>query len=95
VNIALPALRVRLRSEPPTRITLAPGKTHALPIKGLMTNRLNRDGTASYWTEPGDYTLIATYKTAVSPVPEGAKDNGTGFGAVTVISAPVKLKVSR
>jgi hypothetical protein len=47
----------------------------------------------SYWTEPGDYTLVATYKTAVSPVPEGAKDNGKGFGPVTIISAPVKLKV--
>jgi len=29
----------------------------------------------------------------VSPVPEGAKDDGKGFGPVTIISAPVKLKV--
>jgi hypothetical protein len=93
VNIALPAMYVRLKGEPPKQITLAPGKTHTLPIKGLMTNRLNREGTASYWTEPSDYTLTATYKTAVAPVPEGAKDNGKGFGPVTVISAPVKLKV--
>jgi hypothetical protein len=93
VNIALPALLVRIVSTPPKEVTLAPGKTHTLPIKSLMTNRLNREGSASYWTEPGEYTLIATYKTAVSPVPEGSKDNGKGFGPVTVISAPVKLKV--
>jgi uncharacterized protein (TIGR03067 family) len=93
VNIALPAHHVRLRGMPPQQVTLAPGKTHTLAIKSLMTSRLNRDGTASYWTQPGDYTLIATYKTAVSPVPKGAKDNGKGFGPVTVTSAPVKLKV--
>ena len=93
VNIPLQALLVGIPSTPPEKVTLPPGKTHTLPIKGLMTNRLNRDGTASYWTEPGDYTLVATYKTAVSPVPKGAKDDGNGFGPVTVISAPVKLKV--
>lgn len=93
VNIPLPAMLVRIPGKPPQQVTLAPGKTHTLPIKGLMTNRLNREGTASYWTEPGDYTLIATYKTAVSPVPKGTKDNGKGFGPVTVTSAPVKLKV--
>jgi hypothetical protein len=93
VNLSLPAMFVRIPSKPPQKVTLAPGKTHVLPIRGLMTSRLNRDGTASYWTEPGDYTLIATYKTSVSPAPKGAKDNGQGFGQVTVTSAPVKLKV--
>jgi hypothetical protein len=93
VNVALRALFVRIASKPPQKVTLAPGKTRTLPIKSLMTARLNREGSASYWTEPGAYTLIATYKTAVSPVPKGAKDNGQGFGSVTVTSAPVKLKV--
>jgi hypothetical protein len=73
--------------------------TYALAIKSLMTKRLGRDGTASYWLEPGDYTLIATYKTAVSPAPPGSKDGGNflgvGFGQVTVITAPVKLKVTK
>src|SRR5262249_42869933 len=67
--------------------------THTLPIKSLMPSNLARKGTASYWTGPGDYTLVATYQTAVSPVPEGAKDNGNGFGPVTVVSAPLKLQV--
>jgi hypothetical protein len=93
VNLVLPALASAMVSQPPQQVTLAPGKTHKLTIKTLMTNRVGREGSASYWTEPGDYTLIATYHTAVSPVPEGAKDNGQGFGRVTVISAPIKLKV--
>jgi hypothetical protein len=93
VNVVVPAVHKAMASTPPKQVTLAPGKTHTLPIKSLMTNHIGRDGTASYRTEPGDYTLTATYKTAVSPVRQGAKDTGRGFGPVTVISAPVKLKV--
>jgi RNA polymerase sigma factor (sigma-70 family) len=93
VNITLRPLLADIMSKAPQQVTLAPGEGHTLPIKGLMTNRLGREGSASYWTKPGDYTLIATYKTAVSPVPKGAKDRGDGFGPVTVISAPVRLKV--
>jgi hypothetical protein len=93
VNLVLPALDAGMVSQPPQQVTLAPGKTHTLPITRLMTSRIGREGTASYWTEPGDYTLTATYKTAISPVPKGTKDNGKGFGPVTVISAAVKLKV--
>lgn len=93
VNIVVPAVHKAMVNIPPKQVTLAPGKTHTLPIKSLMTNHIGRAGTASYWTEPGDYTLTATYKTAVSPVPKGAKDNGRGFGPVAVISAPVKLNV--
>jgi hypothetical protein len=94
VNIALPAnLRSKSETVPPMPVALAPGKTYTLPVKGLMTSNLGREGSASYWTEQGDYTLVATYKTAVSPVPEGSKDAGNGFGPVTVVSAPVKLKV--
>jgi RNA polymerase sigma factor (sigma-70 family) len=92
VNKTLRALPNLKPSVSPEQVTLAPGKTHTLPIKSLMTERLNREGTASYWTEPGEYTLTATYKTAVSPVPAGVKVSG-GFGPVEVVSAPVKLKV--
>jgi hypothetical protein len=95
VNVTLPELLSAMLSMPPKQVTLAPGKTHTLPIKSLMTERIGREGTASYWLEPGDYTLIATYQTFVSPVPEGAKDNGKGFGLVTVTSAPVKLEVTQ
>jgi RNA polymerase sigma factor (sigma-70 family) len=93
VNLVLPAIAVDVPSTLPEQVTLGPGQVHTLPIKGLMTDHLDREGSASYWLQTGDYILIATYKTAVSPVPVGAKDNGKGFGPVTVISAPVKLKV--
>jgi RNA polymerase sigma factor (sigma-70 family) len=102
VNVTLPAQNAPIARAPFTQVTLAPGKTHTLPITSLMTKRLGRDGTASYWLEPGDYTLTATYKTAVSPAPAGSKDGAEllmqgfpGFGQVTVITAPVKLKVTR
>jgi hypothetical protein len=98
VNVTLPAQSAPIARGPFTQVTLAPGKTHTLPINSLMTKRLGRDGTASYWLQPGDYTLIATYKTAVSPAPPGSKDGGKwlgeGFGQVTVTTAPVKLKVT-
>jgi hypothetical protein len=99
VNVTLPAASAPVARGLFTKVTLAPGKTHTLPIKSLMTKRLGRDGTASYWLEPGDYTLIATYKTAVSPAPPGSNDGGKWlgeeFGQVTVITAPVKVKVTQ
>jgi hypothetical protein len=56
---------------------------------------VGREGSASYWTEPGEYKLIATYQTAVSPAPKGAKEShwDKGFGLVTVTSSTLKLKV--
>jgi hypothetical protein len=76
----------------PEAMTLEAGKTHIIKLSSLQYGFRGASHRA-YWTQTGDYTLTATYKTAVSPVPEGAKDNGNGFGLVTVVSAPVKLKV--
>lgn len=75
----------------PRPVTLAPGKSVEVPIKSLSFGR--KGAFRAYWTKPGKYTLTARYKTAVSPVPKGATDNGKGFGDVTVTSAPVALKV--
>jgi hypothetical protein len=84
---------------PPTVQAIAPGKTWSLPVTslcygthGVALHRTNR----SCWTEPGDYTLTATFKTAVSPKPEGAKETTWAHfegGLVTVTTPPVKLKV--
>src|SRR5262249_3463741 len=47
VNIDLPPNnRSKSESQPPTQVTLAPGKTHTLPIKSLMPSNLARKGTA-------------------------------------------------
>jgi hypothetical protein len=87
---------VRRRDIPPEVVTLAPGKSRQVPVRRLSSVGLysgsNRHRLA-YWTEPGEYTLTASYHTAVSPAPQGAKAAGNGFGYVTVTGAPIKLKV--
>jgi hypothetical protein len=84
---------------PPRTLAIAPGKTWALPITAL---NYGTHGVAAYqayrtcWTEPGGYTLTATFKTAVSPAPQGSKETKWAHfegGLVTVTAAPVKLKV--
>jgi hypothetical protein len=78
----------------PKAVSLAPGKTYSMEIKSLSFGFRNQSQFA-YWTEPGDYTLTASFKTAVSPTPKGAKETGEkGFGQVTVTSAPVKIMVT-
>jgi hypothetical protein len=72
-------------------ITLAPGKSEEVPITSLAYGF--KGGYRAWWTEAGKYTLSASYKTSVSPVPAGAKDNGDGFADVKVISAPTTITV--
>jgi hypothetical protein len=95
VNVTLASLNSKRKSDPPKRVSLAPGKSYALAIQSLMTNRIGREGSASYWTQPGEYKLIATYQTAVSPAPKGAKKSrwDKEFGMVTLTSNLIKLKV--
>jgi WD40 repeat protein len=95
VNVTLRALLSAMVSQPPQQVALAPGKTYTLPVKSLRTNNLGREGSASFWTQPGEYQLTATYHTAVSPMPKDAKESPRvkGFGMVTVTSSPLKLKV--
>jgi hypothetical protein len=81
------------RSIPAKVITLAAGKSHEIPLKTLTAGTSNLKVQRTYWTEAGKFTLTATYRTAVSPAPEGAKDAGRGFGAVKLTSAPVMLTV--
>ena len=47
----------------------------------------------AYWTEAGEYELVAKLKTGMSPAPKDAKEGGEGFGLVTVTSAPLKITV--
>jgi hypothetical protein len=84
---------------PPRTRALAPGQSYTLPITTL---NYGTHGVATYqayracWTRPGDYTLKATFKTAVSPAPPGSKETKWAHfegGLVTLTSAPVKLKV--
>src|SRR5260370_10061659 len=74
----------------PMTVTLAPGKSHTLPITGLSYGHRGV-ATQAYWTEPGEYTLGASYATAVSPAPPASKDPREGFGRLTLTAAPRKI----
>jgi hypothetical protein len=95
VNVALPALAAGIRSVNPVQVSLAPGQSYTLAIKSLRTKIVGREGSASWWTEPGEYKLIATYQTAVSPAPQDAKPShwNKEFGTVTLTSSLLNLKV--
>ena len=65
----------------PRAVTLAPGKTHDIPVKALSDGpKLSR---WIYWSEPGEYTIAATYQLSG---PKGEKDDA-------LTSEPVKIKV--
>jgi len=76
----------------PRAVELPAGKTHTIEVKSLTSGFRGRSHVA-YWTEGGDYELVATFKTGVSPAPKGSKEGMGGFGVVTVTSPPFKLKV--
>jgi RNA polymerase sigma factor (sigma-70 family) len=76
-------------------VAIAPGKSHVLTLSNLSFGHRGM-GDLAYWTRPGDYTLTATYHTALSPTPRGAQkapDFYPNFGHVAATSAPIKLKV--
>ena len=75
----------------PQDVEIAAGKSHAFPVKSLVSG-FRSASVYSYWTEPGEYELVATLKTGMQPAPKGAQDFD-GYGVVTIRSAPLKLTV--
>jgi hypothetical protein len=76
----------------PKPVTIAAGKTHSIPVTSLKSG-FRGDTSWAYWTEPGDYTLTASFKTGISPAPKDVKETKDGFGVVTITAEPVKIKV--
>lgn len=76
----------------PSAVEIAPGKSHAIPVKAL-TSGFRGMSKYAYWTAPGEYGLVATLKTGMQPAPKGAKDFD-GFGVVTLTSAPLKITIA-
>jgi hypothetical protein len=76
----------------PKPVTIAAGKSTSIEIKQLSYGIRNGSKFA-YWTEPGEYTLAATFNTGISPAPKGSADAGDGFGKVLLTAEPIKLKV--
>jgi len=77
----------------PQTVKLAPGKSVAALVIKSLSYGYRGSGNRAFWTAPGEYTLKASYKTAISPPPQGAKGDLQGFVPVTVTSAPLKIKV--
>ena len=75
----------------PQATDLEAGKTLEIPLGALVCG-FRGASKYTYWTQPGEYELIATWKTGVSPAPKGAADND-GFGVVTVSSKAFKITV--
>jgi hypothetical protein len=76
----------------PKPVTLAPGKATTIPIKSLQYG-IRGVQYRAYLTKVGEYTLTATYNTAIKPAPKDARDAGQGFGFITLTSKPIKIKV--
>ncbi|MCS6863570.1 MAG: hypothetical protein RMJ56_03755 [Gemmataceae bacterium] len=91
VNVA-PLLAFTQEFRAPVAAEVGAGKTLEIPVKSLMSGFRGAAHWA-YWTEPGEYELIATFKTGVSPAPQGSAEGMDGFGIVTLTSPPFKLTV--
>lgn len=72
--------------EPRSEVKLAPGAVHKVPIKRLQHGRYGQSG--SYWTEPGQYKLTATYKALVKATSEKEKDK-----PIEATASPATIKV--
>ncbi|HKB40349.1 MAG TPA: sigma-70 family RNA polymerase sigma factor [Gemmataceae bacterium] len=81
----------------PKSLKLEPGKKYQRPVRKLAYGFRGLSHHA-YWLEPGEYTLTASFETAVSPAPRDAVPptetfGRAGFGKVRLIADPVKLRV--
>ena len=76
----------------PKAVEIEAGKTASIPVKSLVSG-MRGVTHYSFWTEPGEYELVATLRTGMNPAPKGAKEGMDGFGVVTLTSAPFKIAV--
>src|SRR5262245_839163 len=67
----------------PKAVTLAPGKSHDIPVK-QFSDGMRGISRLIFWTGPGDYKLVAKYALA-------DKDGGKG---TELTSEPVKITVT-
>lgn len=67
-------------------LKLGPDSVHKVPVKRLQHGPNGQK--ASYWTEPGEYTLTATFKAVQKATAEGQPDK-----PIEVTAPAVKIKV--
>jgi hypothetical protein len=63
-----------------TYVVLEPGKKHLLPIKTLAGFAKGTQRQQLFWTEPGEYTLGASYQTSCYEVEAGGVGVAKGKG---------------
>jgi hypothetical protein len=88
---AMPLLAFTTEFRGPVATSLAPGKSLSVPITKLQYG-FRGASNMSYWTEPGEYKLTASYKSGIQPPPKGSKEN-EGFGLATITAEPITIKV--
>lgn len=66
-------------------VTIKPGETHSIPWKKLAYGHRGAEFSA-FWTEPGDYTLVATLILPDDPMDVGKP------GKLELTSAEVKIR---
>lgn len=78
----------------PTVVSIAPGKTYSIPLTSL-TSGFRNETKFAYCGGLGNYQLSASFKTGMSPTPQGAKALGNDFGEVVLKSAPYAFRVEK
>jgi hypothetical protein len=89
-----PRLMMTADYRSPRSTEVAVGKTVEIPLKQLSGGKRGLE-QFWYWTKAGEYELVATVNTAVSPPPAGADKADGGFGKVKVTSPAFKLVVEK
>jgi RNA polymerase sigma factor (sigma-70 family) len=74
-------------------ITVAAGESVTLLELPRLQYKNSKGGKFVYWTDPGDYTLVAEFGVSVSPAPAGVVADADGYGPATLHSPKFKFKV--
>jgi hypothetical protein len=78
----------------PKATTIPPGKSYTTKLTSLtFGHRGAAEGV--FWTEPGEYTLSATFTTGIKPPPARAETDESGFARVVIPSNTIKLQVEK
>lgn len=78
----------------PKATTIEPGKSYTTKLTSLSFGHRGA-ANGAFWTEPGEYTLSATFTTGIKPAPAKAETDESGFARVVIPSNTIKLQVEK
>lgn len=79
----------RVPGEEPKKVVIAPGKSHAIPIRSLA----GKYSKQSDWLLPGEYSIHARCFFSVDPAPPGVEKIGDTWGFMRLKAPPLRVKV--